>query len=413
MSREDRLFLYTVIRRAPLPRFGLNPAMASTDQPVEAEFEDEQKVTPLELYFDLVFVFALTQVTALLAADLTGQGVVRGLLMLAALWWAWTGYAWLTNSIDPNATLARIVVFTATAAMLVASLAVPDAFGDDALVFSLAYLVFRVLQVGLFLVGTRAHPEVQRAFLRIAPALTLAPLALIGASFADGWLQIAIWATALTIDFGAPLVADNEGYDVSPGHFAERHGLIIIIALGESIVSVGAGAPAGAIDTAVIAAAVCGVMISAFLWWVYFDVVAIVAERRLHAATGSERASLARDSYSYLHLPMVAGIVLVALGVKKSLGYLGEPLDVIPAIALGGGLALYLVAHILFRLRNIRTYALRRFGFAAMFLATIPVALVAPALVTLVLVTAICVGQTAYEAIRFRDARHRIRAATS
>ncbi len=375
----------------------------------EEHFESEQKVTPLELFFDLVFVFALTQVTTLLANDLTGQGVARGMLMLAALWWAWTGYAWLTNEIDPDATISRLVVFAAATAFLIASLAVPAAFDDDALAFSIAYFVVRALQIGLFVVGTRDTPDVQRAFLRIIPGLVLSPVMLIGASFADGWTQIAIWALALTIDFGAPLVASNEGYDVSAGHFAERHGLIIIIALGESIVSVGAGAAELPIDLPLIGAAVCAMAISASLWWAYFDVPALVAERRLSRATGRERSSLARDSYSYLHLPMIAGVVLLALGIKKSLPHLGDPLDVIPSIALSGGVGLYFVAHILFRLRNVRTYNGRRIVIAGSFLALIPLATTVPALVSLVILTAICVGQTAYEAIHFKDARARMR----
>jgi len=182
----------------------------------------------------------------------------------------------------------------------------------------------------------------------------------------------------------------------------------VIIALGESIVALGLGA-SHTLDRGVIVAALLGLAIAAALWWLYFDVVAIVAERKLREATGNAQLSMARDSYSYLHLPMVAGIILFAVGAKKTLGDVGEPLKLVPAVALCGGTALYLVAHILFRLRNVRSLNRQRIVAAALLLALLPLAVELPALATLALVAALCVGLIAYEAIRFADARDRVR----
>jgi low temperature requirement protein LtrA len=195
-----------------------------------------------------------------------------------------------------------------------------------------------------------------------------------------------------------------------PGHFAERHGLIVIIALGESIVAIGVGAEIG-VDAGVVAAAVIGIVVAAALWWLYFDVVALVAQRRLsRAAVGEEQNRIARDSYSFLHLPMVAGIILVALGMKKTLADVEDPLKTVPAVALMGGTALYLLAHVAFRWRNLHTLNRQRLVCAAVLLAALPVALEVPALITVGLVAAVLSALIFYETHRFAEARERVRA---
>ena len=194
-----------------------------------------------------------------------------------------------------------------------------------------------------------------------------------------------------------------------PGHFAERYGLIVIIALGESIVAIGVGAEFG-LDAGVVTAAVIGIAIAAALWWLYFDIVALVAERRLADATpGREQNSIARDSFSYLHLPMVAGIVLLALGLKKSLEHVGDPLDTVPAAALLGGVALYLLAHVAFRWRIVHRFSVQRLVCAVVLLALIPLAIEVPAVVTLVIVAALLVALIVYENVRFAELRERLR----
>jgi low temperature requirement protein LtrA len=372
--------------------------------------DDEQRVTPLELFFDLVFVFALTQVTGLLAGDPTWGGLVRGLLVLAALWWAWVAYSWLTDAVDPEEDAARVSVFVAMTAMLIAALAVPGAFGGDALLFGCAYFVVRAMHIVLYRVAAADDPALKFVVGRLAMGAITGPSLLILASAFDGVAQGVIWGLALLVDYAGVLLARGEGWTIAPAHFAERYGLIVIIALGESIVAIGAGAGIE-LGAGEVVAAVFAILVSAALWWAYFDVVAIVAERKLTEATGAARTDLARDSYSYLHLPMVAGIVLLALGIKKTLADMNQPLDTIPAVALCGGVALYLLGHIAFRLRNVHSLNRQRLVAACACLALIPVALEADALVALGAVTAVCVLLIAYEVIRFGEARARLHAA--
>jgi len=385
-------------------------AEALADAELTAPDDADHAVTALELFFDLVFVLAITQVTALLAADPTGHGLIRALLLLAVLWWGWTGYAWLTNAVDVDEGAIRIAYLAAMAAMLVAALAVPTAFTTNEFAFAAAYFVFRLLHLVVYERTTRARPQVNRLVRRLGPTLMISATLIVIASAFHGPAQLAIWAVAIVIDYGGPLLVGSDGWGVSAGHFVERHGLIIIIALGESIVAIGAGAPHGTISMSVIAAAILGIAAVGALWWLYFDVVAVVARRLLREATGAARNAMARDSYSYLHLPMVTGIVLVALGLKKALLHPSLTLKPVPAIALCGGAALYLLALIAFRLRNVRTLNRQRLVAAVVCLALVPLALHAGALVSVGCVSAVLVALIAYEAIRFREARARVRA---
>ena len=371
---------------------------------------EEERVTPLELFFDLIFVFAITQVTGLIYDDPTWAGLAKGLLVIGVVWWAWAAYAWLTNTIDPEEGEVRIVMFGAMGAMLIASLAVPDAFGDDALLFACAYAAVRIAHLVLYAVAGRGDPELLGAIARLGAGSAIGITLLFVAAGLDGPAQTAVWAIALLVDFAGAYVGGGRGWHLEAGHFAERHALIIIIALGETIVALGLGATTD-LDAGVVVAAALGLSIAAALWWAYFDVVAIVAERHLREAKGRAQLTMARDSYSYLHLPMVAGIILLAVGVKKTFAGIGEPLATVPAVALCGGVALYLLAHILFRLRNVRTLNRQRLVVAAFLLALLPLAVEIPALATLSIVTALCIGLIAYEAIRFSEARERVRRA--
>ena len=370
----------------------------------------EERVTPLELFFDLVFVLAITQCTALMADEPTWEGVAKGMLVLGVLWWSWVGYSWLTSVVDPEEGSVRIALFAAMAGLLVAALAVPEAFDDSALVFAGAYGAVRAGHIALFVLASREDPGLRHATWGLAASTAIGVSLLVAASFADGALQGAIWAVALTLDMAGPLVIDPAGWRLVPGHFAERHGLIIIIAIGESIVAIGVGAGHG-IDAGVVAGAVAGVAVAAALWWLYFDVVAYVAARRLgKAAEGAERNRIARDSYSLLHYPMVAGIVLVALGMKKTLGHTGDPLKIVPAFALLGGTALYLLAHVAFRWRNLHTLNRQRLVGAAVLLALLPLGVELPALAMLSILAVLLAVLIAYEAVHFGEARRRLRA---
>jgi low temperature requirement protein LtrA len=344
---------------------------------------EEETVTPLELFFDLVFVLAFTQCTALMAAEPTWHGLAKGLLVLGVLWWSWVGYAWLTSVLDPEEDAVRLVIFVAMAALLIVGLCVPQAFGDAALLFACAYAVVRIAHIALFMLASRDEPNLRTSVLTLAASTAVGAGLLLGAAFVDGTAQGALWLAAIVLDMAGPYFFGTEGWKLVPEHFTERHGLIVIIALGESVVAVGVGAEHG-VDAGVAAAAIISTAIAAALWWLYFDVVAIVAGRRLaEAPPGVVQNAMARDSYSYLHLPMVAGIVLVALGVKKTLGHVDEPLKLVPAVALLGGTAMYLLAHVAFRYRHIHTLNSRRLGLAILLGAFVAVAVEIPALATL------------------------------
>ncbi len=385
-----------------------NPCVAGAETGAS---ESEQRVTPLELFFDLVFVLSFTQVTAKIADDPTWEGLGEGLLILMAVWWAWGAYGWLTNAIDADQNANRLAMFSAMAAMLVVSLAIPEAFGDLGLLFGCAYFFVRAMHLLLYVRNTRQADDTDNlsAILRLAPGLLLGSALLIVAGALDGGARTSLWILAILIDWGTPLLFGTEEFNIKPGHFAERHGLIVIIALGESIVAIGAGA-GFQLETGEVVAAVLAIAAVASLWWAYFDVVAIVAERRLTEAPPGEQAPLARDSYSYIHFPMIAGIVLLAVGLKKTELAVDEPLKTVPAVALCGGVALYLLAHIAFRYRNVGTLNRQRGLAAVAALALIPLALEVDALWAVAAVTALLVALIAYEAIRFREARERVRA---
>jgi low temperature requirement protein LtrA len=377
---------------------------------VTAVLRSEESVKPLELFFDLVFVLALTQCTALMADDPSWEGLARGLLILGVLWWAWVGYSWLTSVVDPEEGFVRFAIFAAMAGLLVVALCVPEAFDDSALLFACAYALVRGAHIALFVIASHGDPGFRRSVTGLGIGTAIGSGLLVAASFADGALQGGLWALALLLDMGEPYLFGSEDWKLVPGHFAERHGLIVIIALGESIVAIGVGAEGLDVDAGVVAAAVLGVGAAAALWWLYFDIVALVAERRLSkAAVGREQNEIARDSFSYLHFPMVAGIVLFALGLKKTIEHVGDPLETVPAVAMLGGTALYLLAHVAFRWRNVHRFSVQRVVCAALLCVLIPLATEVAALGTLGALVAALAVLIAYETVHFAELRDRLR----
>jgi low temperature requirement protein LtrA len=389
-----------------------------------AAVEEHASVTALELFFDLVFVFALTQVTALMAADPTPRGLLRGVLVLSMLWWCWVGYAWLGNVVRADEGVVRLVMFAAMIAMFVAAVTIPEAFDDlpgglhGPVVFAAAYFAVRLMHLTLFWAASKGDGGLRRQLVRFTPSMLVGTALLLVASQFTGPAQTALWAGALVGDYVGTLLAGASGWRLnSAGHFSERHGLVIIVALGESIVSIGIGVANLPISWPIIVASVLGLSVCAALWWAYFDVVALVAERVLAKARGEQQARLGRDSYSYLHLPMIIGIVLLALGLKKVLGYVGgadghtlaDPLYGVPLVALYAGPALYLLAHVAFRLRNVHTLNRQRVVGAVVLLALIPLASQLPAMASLGLLTACVCGLVAYEALRFAEVRDKVR----
>ncbi len=374
-----------------------------------AVLREGERVTPLELFFDLVFVLAITQCTSLMSAHPTWQGLAQGVLVLGVLWWSWCGYAWLTSVVDPEEGAVRIALFAAMAALLVVAICVPEAFDSLALEFALAYGAVRAAHIALFMLASRDDPALRQSTLGLAGGTAVGVGLLLVASLLDGLPQAAVWCLALALDMAEPFFFGSAGWKLVPGHFAERHGLIIIIALGESIVAIGVGAEAH-LTAGIAAAAAIGVTLAAALWWIYFDVVALVSARRLaRTPEGRERNELARDSYSYLHFPMVAGIVLVALGLKKTIGDVTHELDYVVAFALLGGVALYLLGHVAFRFRHIHTINRQRLLVAIGLLAFLPAAVTIPALATLAIATAALCAMIVYETISYGEGRARVR----
>jgi low temperature requirement protein LtrA len=349
---------------------------------LRAVLREGERVTPLELFFDLVFVLAITQCTTLMFHQPTWQGLAKGILVLGVLWWSWVGYAWLTSVVDPE---------------------------EGALQFAIAYGVVRGAHIALFVLASRDDADLRRSVAGLAVSTAIGVGLLVAASFVDGLAQAGMWLLAVLLDMGGPYLFGSEGWKLVPGHFAERHGLIILIALGESIVAIGAGAEAH-LSAGIAVAAVLGVALAAAMWWTYFDVVALVSARRLvRAAEGRERNELARDSYSYLHFPMVAGIVLTALGLKETLGNVDDPLPTPIAFALLGGVACYLLGLVAFRWRHVHTINRQRLGLALVLLALLPAGHALPALATVAIVVSLLCLMITYETISYGAGRDRVR----
>jgi low temperature requirement protein LtrA len=376
----------------------------------EQHAEREHRVTPLELFCDLVFVFAFTQVTTVLSDDPTWSGLGHGLLILAALWWAWAAYAWLTNTVDPGEGAVWGAMLVAMAAMFVAALAVPEAFGRHGVVFGVAFLIVNVMHLTLYALMARGDRDLLAAILRIAPSALTGAAVIIAAGFVHGGLRSVLWLAALAVGLFGPLFSGLSGWRVQPAHFVERHGLIVIIAIGESLIAIGLGARGTGLGAGVIVAAVLGLAVTSSFWLAYFDFFPIRAQQLLADRSGAQRTALARDAYTYLHLPMVAGIVLFAFAMKTTLAHVGDELDTISAVGLCGGPALYLFAYVLLRLRVSRTLGRGRLVAAVASALLLPIAVVVPAVIALTLVTAVWVALHAYEIIWWREARARTRA---
>jgi low temperature requirement protein LtrA len=399
------------------------PPVSESHHPLIQSVSEEARVTQIELFFDLVFVFSLTRVTALMAKELTPRGLAHGLLVLALLWWSWVGYAWLGNVVRADEGVGRVAMFGAMAATFVLALSVPEAFQDapggldGPVVFALAYLAVRLLHLAIFLLASGDDAGLRRQVWRFSPSVIGSTALLLVASQMTGRAQTLTWVAVVVVDYVGTILAGASGWRLnSAAHFAERHGLIIIVALGESIVAIGVGVAGVPISVPVIAASVLGLAVAGCVWWAYFDVVAIVAERVLRRTRGEARSRLARDAYSYLHFPMVAGIILMALGLKLVIEHVGDltvrqadPLDLLALEAMFGGAALYLLAHVAFRYRIWHHVTVQRVVVAVLLGALIPVAAAIPALGALGLLAAVMIGLIALEAVRFSEFRERVR----
>jgi len=382
------------------------------------------RVTPLEIFFDLVFVYALTQVTALLATDISAIGFARGLVVLALVWWCWVGYSWLGNVAQADEGLLRIAFFAVMMAMFVMAITIRESFTDlpgglpAPLVFVACYMVARVVHVGLFRLAAAGDVGLRRQLSRFAVTVAVSvALLTAGALLGPPW-QLPLWTGALLADLGGTAAIGASGWRLrAPGHFSERHGLIIIIALGESIVAIGVGVAELPISWPVVVASTIGIALAAAIWWLYFDVIALVAEHALERADSAAMPRLGRDAFSYLHLPMVAGIVVAALGLKKTLEYVGgaddhdwtDALTGLAGWALPIGVGLFVVAHIAFRLRIGKVFSISclvavvALGILGVVGPTLSV------LLALALVTLVMIALVTFETITHAEAREDLR----
>ncbi|HJV12634.1 MAG TPA: low temperature requirement protein A [Propionibacteriaceae bacterium] len=399
--------------------------MVSGRRPLIRQEEEHAVVTPLELFFDLVFVFALTQVTAFMADELSWQGILRGALVLMLLWWAWTGYAWLANTASAEERPIKLAILTGMAAMFVLALCIPEAFDDlpgglsGPVVLAICYLLFRLMHVVMFLIISREDPGLRSQVFRFGASVLASTALLLVASQFEGWLQTGLWALALAADYIGTALGGFSGWRLpSPGHFSERHGLIIIIALGESIVAVGVGVAQEPITWVIIAASVLALLLSSSLWWAYFDLSALLGEHALATEPLETRVRLARNAYSYAHMPLVLGIVLVAFGLKEVLLYvsdsshhkLTDPLPTVALAALIGGVVIYLLGHVVFKWLTVHTISVVRLAAAGVLLLIIPLIVGMPALAQLTVVAFIVAVAVLIESVIFAESRRKIRA---
>jgi low temperature requirement protein LtrA len=336
--------------------------------------DDDHRVTTLELLFDLVFVYAITNVTTLMEHDIGGETVLEGLITLAVVWFGWCAYTWLGNQAQADEGLLRVAMVVAMAGMFFVAISIPYAFeadGNAALVLATAYAVVRFTHLGVYLVAAGDDRQLRSVILGMFGVATVMLVllftgAVVGGSALKWW-----WLAAVVSDqLGVYFVRSTRWRLNSASHFAERFGLVIIIAIGESIVAVGAATSSAELGWRDAAALLCGLAIAVCLWWLYFDVVARVAEGVLRQSSGIERARLARDSYTYIHVLFVSGIVFVAFGLVVLIGDHGHA-DA-GRYALYGGIVCYLVGHLLFRLRHVGGVNVARTVAGVVLLAGIP-----------------------------------------
>jgi low temperature requirement protein LtrA len=328
------------------------------------------RVTTLELFFDLVFVFTITQLSSLLAHELSWKSVLHVGLMLGVIWYMYGGYAWLTNAIATDRSLNRALLLAGMCGYFIIALAIPDAYGDSGLAFGLAYAAVVVVHMWLF--AHSAGEGGARGILVLAPSnLAGAALVLLGGAL-GGDAQVVAWAAAVVVLWVVPRLRGIGDFEVVPSHFVERHGLVVIIAIGESIVAIGIGAADLAVDVELALVATLGLLLSAGLWWTYFGGDDERAEEALAALPPARRATASLDAFGYAHYLLLLGVVFVAVGLKKATAHAYDPLAAREALVLAAGVTVFLAADAWFRrILRIATVPARALG-SLIALATIP-----------------------------------------
>jgi low temperature requirement protein LtrA len=354
-----------------------------------------ERVSTLELFFDLVFVFTITQLTAVLSDDPTPRGLLRVVLMLGVILWMYSGYAWMTNAVATDRAARRLLLLAGMAGYLVLALAIPRAFSEGDVAFGVAYLVIVAIHTGLY--SRTGEARTVRALLRLAPLNLASALLVLAAVVADGVAAYLLWGAAFALEWVTPMLTPIGGFRIAPAHFVERHGLVVIVALGESVVAIGIGAAHLPVDLALASVAVLGLLLAACLWWAYFGGDDRRAERALAAVPDDRRGWVAVQAFGYCHLLMLLGIIALAAGLKDAIGHAFEPLDLAHALLLAGGVAVFLAGDILFR-RTLRIGPARhRAAAAVLALATVPAGLAVSAVLQLTVLGIVLAGSLAAE----------------
>jgi low temperature requirement protein LtrA len=306
-----------------------------------------ERVSTLELFFDLVFVFTITQLTAVLVHRESAKGVLQVVLMLGVIWWMYGGYAWLTNAVPPDRASRRLFLLAGMGSYLVLALSVPQAFGGAGLSFGIAYAVVVSVHIGLFSRSTSA--TVTQAIAGLAPYNGIAALMVLAGGITGGTAQYVLWAAAGIFEWITPKVNEPSGFEIGPAHFVERHGLVVLIAIGESVVAVGIGAAGLPIDLELVAVSLLGLTLTAFLWWAYFGGDDDRAEIALSTTPPKPRAIKAVEAFGYGHLPILLGIVGIAATLRRTIGHASDQLPLEPALSLSCGAALFLIGDVVMR----------------------------------------------------------------
>jgi low temperature requirement protein LtrA len=373
--------------------------------------EVERRTSYLELFFDLVFVFAITQVTALMLDDPSAAGYAKGALVLGLVYWAWSAFTWATNAIDLGQPLHRLGYLLAMGASFGMAIAVPDTFSGAAEWFVVPLFVVRMLHLALYIHGLAEDPEHRAAILKLTPYFAFAPVVILVGGFVEHDLRVALWVAAIAIDVGGALrMGAGAGFRISPAHFAERYGLFIIIALGESIVAVGSGLADHPEDLAFAAALAVAFLGVAAIWWAYFDFTAAVLARALARRPPEVRGPLARDIFTICHYPMVLGIILFAVAAKKTVAAPGEPLSGAGRFALGAGLAVFLLGFAAGRYRVVRHVAYERLATAAACALAVVLLPDVDGLALMAIVVGCLVAGLTWETVHLRTFRAEVRA---
>ena len=376
---------------------------------------EEHRTTSFEIFFDLVFVFALTRVISFMGQPPTPLTLVQGLILLLLLWMPWLTFAWLGNQARADVGLIRLGTLAAMAVIFVAALVIPDAWRrgngsvDAPLTLAVAYIVFRALHLALYFYAAAENRRLRRTLRFFAITTTLAWVPLVLGAVLGGTAQTLLWAAAFAIDWNGGLIASfASGWQLrSPSHFIERHGLVVMIALGESLASVGAGSGGAVTRAPVLVAGVLGFTTAACMWWLYFENAASAAGQVLAAEpSGRRRSRMATNTYSAAHFPLIAGVIYTALGIEQVVDHLahsrpghaaGAPLDWTSTVALYGGVILYLAGRALFLRLSVGSAPTAQLVSIGVALVLLPVGRVLPALGSLGLITGFLVALVCYE----------------